>query len=79
MFLDLKKVAEFTPESRRRAQMLPKELKLLHLYCNVYNELYPDETLIYGCEGEVQAVEKFEKCQKSQTPEPEEEKMEVSF
>lgn len=46
----------------------------MYLYCGVYNELYPDETLIYGCEGEIQAVDKFEKHQK--TPEFEE-KMEV--
>lgn len=70
-------MAESTPESRRRAQLLPKELKLLHLYCGVYNQLYPDETLIYGCEGESQAVERFETRRKSATPELEV-KMEVT-
>ncbi|KAI6190719.1 hypothetical protein M3Y97_00149000 [Aphelenchoides bicaudatus] len=76
--LNLKKVAaETTPDSRKRAQLLPKELKLLHLYCGVYNELHPDETLIYGCEGETNAAEKFEKRQKSTTPPELDIKMEV--
>lgn len=74
--LDLKRVGDVAPESRRKTQFLPNELKLLSLYCGAYNELFPEEALACGCEGDAQAVEKFENRKKR---EPTEERGEASL
>ncbi|KAI6213919.1 hypothetical protein M3Y94_00208300 [Aphelenchoides besseyi] len=63
--LGTRKAVRVTPEIKQKLQLLPTELKMLRLHCEVYSEWYPSDLLLCSCDGDENAVVAFEVRQRN--------------